>query len=123
MTDKARFRQRWSLSGAWVFGSGRPFTPALSAGPVWLPSGTTVYGVNFGPKNSDRLPMYHRLDLTLQRDFRLRHFKSTVGATVFNVYNRPNIWVKQYQAIGTSLATNDVTMLGRAVNVFARVGF
>jgi ferric enterobactin receptor len=115
---------RWpSLSGAWVIGSGRPYTPAKAAETVWFPSGATVSEITFDSKNSARLPPYHRLDLSTQRDFKILAVKASLGATVFNVYNRKNISSYEYEYAGSSYSANEVTMMGRAVNAFVRVGF
>ena len=40
----------------------------------------------YGPRNAERLPMYHRLDLALTREF--RHSELHLG--VYNAYNRFN---------------------------------
>jgi hypothetical protein len=114
---------RWSLSGAFVAGTGRPFTPASGVERVWFPSGATVYNVTFDSKNSARLPAYHRLDLSTERDFLLGGVKSSVGATVFNVYGRKNILLYEYETAGQSLTGHEVTRMGRAVSAFVRVGF
>jgi ferric enterobactin receptor len=115
---------RWpSISGAWVIASGRPYTPAKAAETVWFPSGATVSEITFDSKNSARLPAYHRLDLSTERAVRVRAVKASLGATVFNVYKRKNISSYEYEYAGGSFATNEVTMMGRAVNAFLRVGF
>jgi hypothetical protein len=113
----------WTLSAMWMFGSGRPETPAQSVGPVWFPSGDTVYQVVFGAKNSVRLPPYHRLDASAERAFRLQAVTTTLGATIFNAYNQQNIAYREYGVAGTSVAANDIASIGRAVDVFVRVGF
>jgi len=115
---------RWlALSAAWVIGSGLAYTPAETVEQVWFPTGVTVNRVTFAAKNSGRLPVYHRLDLSAERGFRYRGFQSTLGVTVFNVYDRYNVGYVDAQVAGSSLMTSDFTLMGRAVNVFARFGF
>jgi ferric enterobactin receptor len=121
--DTARLGSKWTLSAAFVAASGRPYTPATSASPLLFSSGAVVYGVTFGQKNSRRLPAYHRLDLSTERDFRIGGVKSTVGVTVFNVYDRKNVAYRTIQTIGDTVTANDVTLMGRAVNGWVRVGF
>ena len=123
IADAVHVGTRWLVSGAWVVGSGRPETPAQGVEAVWFPSGDSVYQVKFGPKNSGRLPPYHRLDVSSSARFRFHAFTSTAGVTVFNVYNRKNIWYRDYETTGTTLTTTDVTLMGRAVNVWLRFGF
>ena len=48
---------------------------------------------------------------------------STLGATVFNVYNRDNILFYDYQTVGSSYSQSNVSMMRRALNVFLKVGF
>ena len=123
IADSIRIRPRWSVSGAWVIGSGQPYTPALSVDRVWFPSGASVEEMTFGAKNSARLPAYHRLDVSTEREFVIGAIKSSVGATVFNVYDQKNIAFYEYDAARESVTANEVTLMRRAVNVFVRVGF
>ena len=124
ITDSIQVIPKLTLTGAWVVASGRPSTPINgSPNPVWFPNGATVYDVTFTDKNSDRLPAYHRLDLTAQYDFRLNRAKSSIGVSVYNVYNRENVAGFQTQTVGNLLKTDTVYFMGRAFNVFARIGF
>jgi hypothetical protein len=123
VTDVARLGRSWSISGVWVFGSGRPDTPEQGVVPVWFPSGNTVNEIAFGPKNSGRLPPYHRLDLSTQRELRFRALAATLGVTLFNVYDRQNVWYREYETAGTALTVTNVTLMRRAVDAFLRFGF
>ncbi len=40
----------------------------------------------------ERLPAYHRLDLTLERRFTIRRMQATLQAALINVYDRANIF-------------------------------
>ena len=91
------FNIRWNL------GSGLPFTP--TAGFFELETFgnglTTDYTSNnansvstlLGEFNSERLPFYHRLDITLKKQFKFQN-KSIleVVLSVTNAYNRNNIF-------------------------------
>jgi ferric enterobactin receptor len=123
VTDAARIWARFILSGAWVASTGRPYTWALSPEQVWYASGGTAYRVQFDTTNSSRLPAYHRLDLSLRRDFRFSVLRSTVGVTVFNVYGRTNVQFVDYQTAGPTVTRNQIAYPGRVVNVFVKVGF
>ena len=46
----------------------------------------------WGNTNSARLPAYHRLDLSLTRQFQIDGARFTCGASVINVYDRKNIF-------------------------------
>jgi len=121
IADSVRIRERWSCSGSWVVATGRPYTPVEGAGAVWFPTGVTVGEATFGTRNSGRLPAYHRLDLSTEREFRLGRFRSTVGVTVFNVYDRDNVRREGYEIAGSTYY--DASSMGRVVNAFARLGF
>jgi len=123
ISDTLRVWGGWSLSGVWVAASGRPETPPLGAETLWFPSGESLYRVSFGDRNSSRLPAYHRLDVSGQRDFILGALKTTVGATVFNVYDRKNIAYTEYQVANAAVVSNDVLLMRRAANVFVRFTF
>lgn len=121
-TDTMRFGG-WSVGTAMVIGSGRPYTPASAIGPVWYPSGASVYDVTFSAKNSVRLVPYHRLDVSGEREFRLNRLVSRVGATVFNVYDRKNVAHMDYETASDTILANEVLLMGRVVTVYFSVGF
>jgi hypothetical protein len=123
VTDSVRLGRWPSLSAAWVVASGRPYTPANGTGTFWYPSGLAITQPTFDAKNSARLPTYHRLDLSTERDVSVHGVKASLGATLFNVYNQQNILSYEWEAIGNLLSQNPVTLMGRAANVYVRVGF
>lgn len=123
ITDTFDLIGGWSVSGAWVVGSGRPYTSAQGVETVWFPTGESVYNVTFGSRNAARLPAYHRLDLSTQRDFTFGRLRSSLGVTVFNVYDRKNVAYYEYDTTGETLTGNEVLLMGRALNVRLRIGF
>ncbi|MFZ9587284.1 MAG: TonB-dependent receptor [Crocinitomicaceae bacterium] len=91
------FNVRWNL------GSGLPFTPNAGnyQAETFANGVTSNYVTNnpsyltmiLGTFNSQRLPYYHRLDITLKKHFNLKN-KDVLEmiASVTNVYNRNNIF-------------------------------
>ncbi|MEI6670019.1 MAG: TonB-dependent receptor, partial [Acidobacteriota bacterium] len=69
VADTARLGAHWSVGGAWVWASGQPVTPVTGVVQAWWPTGLVVYQPTYGPKNSDRVTAYHRLDLSTQCEF------------------------------------------------------
>jgi hypothetical protein len=116
-------RAGWSVGGAFVAAQGRPHTPLQAVQQVWFPSGDLAYQAIFDTRNASRLAPYHRLDLSTQVDRRFRAVSSTLGLTVFNVYNRDNILFYDYQTVGSTVSASPVLMMRRAVHVFFKVGF
>lgn len=80
---------RLELGGAFVFGSGRNFTPAESF--VFIENQLNIL---YAGRNTAQLPDYHRIDLSLtytpKKKKEYKKFTSTWNASVYNVYNRKN---------------------------------
>lgn len=104
----------FTVSSTFVLSSGAPYTPIKS-----------VYMVNFMPtleyglRNSARLPMYHRLDLSLS--FRLtkknKPFQADAILSVYNVYNRQNVFFT-YTAPETDALSGQVELRSYQVSLF-----
>lgn len=79
---------KWSLSGTFVYGSGRNFTPVSSIFFI-----ENQLNVEYGQRNSVRLDDYHRIDLaatyspSISEDSK---FSSSWTFSVYNAYNRRN---------------------------------
>lgn len=80
--------QRLSLSANWVYFHGLPFT---------APTGKQIYGnvtiPTYTGRNGDRLPQYHRFDLSISLEPRKnvnRKLKGTWSLSVYNLYGRKN---------------------------------
>lgn len=91
------------LSIRWNFGSGLPFTPTAGAyqNETFTGGVTTGYTQTnsdkitliMGEFNSERLPTYHRLDVSLKKGFTFKNESVLeLNASVTNAYNRKNIF-------------------------------
>ena len=91
------FNVRWNL------GSGLPFTPTagfyqsenFSGGVTFDPitNNSNTVSTLLGTFNSQRLPYYHRLDVTLKKKFKFKNKTiMEVVLSVTNAYNRNNIF-------------------------------
>ena len=78
----------WQFSLGWQYRSGKPITPVNSYVIKIDADGENAGVVNFGAVNSDRLPDFHRLDATILYDFKIDKYKSQLGLSVLNLYNR-----------------------------------
>lgn len=87
-----RLPRQWNLNLAWRVHSGWPTTPVAAAevSDPDEPEESELVGV-FGPLNSRRLPIYHRLDLRASRSRELRSGRLTFFVDVQNLYNRRNL--------------------------------
>ncbi len=101
----------WDGGFRWHVGTGIPYTRPIAGYPVFGPrqsrdgrlrwqsadetsgpegeDGPTA--VLLGPRNGERYPVYHRLDLSTRRTFVRRWGTATPYLNVLNVYNQPNV--------------------------------
>ena len=90
----------------WVFGSGLPHTRPLAQYFAWrhnptqglaepLEAGPDRNGlpvaVVLGPRNGERYPSYHRLDVTIRRTVERRWGSYVPYLQILNIYNRRNV--------------------------------
>lgn len=92
----------WEFSARWNLGSGFPFTQTQGFYEKYtfadgtatdVVNGNGDVGILYGELNGGRLPYYHRLDVTLKRQFVLSEnsiLEANVGIT--NMYDRENIF-------------------------------
>jgi ferric enterobactin receptor len=110
---------RWNFSAVFIFSTGHPYTVPLSSYTVTAPDGNTTTAFNVGAKNAERLPDYHRLDMSATYDLlKISGNKvGSIGLSLFNVYNHKNIWYREYQVQNNQIITTDVTYLGFTPNI------
>ncbi|MFZ1677740.1 MAG: TonB-dependent receptor [Saprospiraceae bacterium] len=93
----------WEFSVRWNYGAGFPFTltqgfygqySLLGGIDADVLTGNPDLGIIYSDKrNSGHLPDYHRLDMSLKKEFEInKNLKFEVLASVTNVYNRGNIF-------------------------------
>ena len=81
---------QWDFTIAGTVHSGRPTTPT-TAETHTLPDGSLEIVPVTGPRNSLRLPAYHRLDFGIGRSLRVRGTTLRASLNVTNVLDRENI--------------------------------
>lgn len=110
---------RWNFAAVFIFSTGHPYTVPLSSYTITSPDGNNTTAFNVGAKNVERLPDYHRLDLSATYDLlKINGNKiGSIGLSLFNVYNHKNIWYREYQLQNNQLITTDVTYLGFTPNL------
>ncbi|MGE5412180.1 MAG: TonB-dependent receptor [Clostridiales bacterium] len=113
----------WNFSSSWVFSTGMPYTAPEGQYFVTLLDGTKMSYIHVSEKNAYRLPDYHRLDLSASYKFKNRSLNGEFGLSVFNVYNRQNIWYKKYDLSVTPIQVTNVAMLGITPTLFIKLNF
>lgn len=114
----------WDFSGTWIYASGKPYTAPEGGYTITLLDGTKKSFVTVSTKNGMRLPDYHRLDLSATLNFKLGGWiPCTLGASIFNTYNRTNVWYKQFDIVENSIIETNVNYLGITPNINFTVKF
>jgi hypothetical protein len=116
--------KRWDFSANWIFATGRPYTAPSGAYSINLLDGKTQDFFTVTSKNSLRLPDYHRFDISINYKLllgypgdKIRREIGYISFSVFNIYNRKNIWYKQYAIENGELIETNVTYLGLTPNL------
>lgn len=110
--------KKFTFSGTWIYATGKPYTAPSGSYEVYLPDGSTQSILTIGDKNAQRLPNYHRLDLSANYNFNMGDFgKGTLSFSLFNAYNQTNIWYKEYEFIESELIETNVNYLGITPNL------
>ncbi|MCB2203908.1 TonB-dependent receptor [bacterium] len=92
----------WDVNVRWEYGSGLPFSQiigfydrlqfgGLFDGKGYIGESGQPYTM-LGPKNSGRLPSYHRMDVSVSKAFQFEFIKLVAEASVLNVYDRNNMF-------------------------------
>ncbi|PWJ42941.1 TonB-dependent receptor domain-containing protein [Sediminitomix flava] len=116
--------RKWDFGATWIFATGKPYTAPEGAYDITLPDGNTNTYFVAGQKNINRLPNYHRMDLSATYHFKLGNkTKGDIGMSIFNVYDNDNIWYKEFQIVDEEIVETDVNMLGFTPNVFLTLYF
>ena len=91
----------WQANVRWNYGSGFPFTPTQAFYPMTplsnigsqIQNSNPNLGILYGDFDSQRLPDYHRLDISLSKHFQFStNMALRIDASVINLYNRSNIF-------------------------------
>ncbi|MBL4650832.1 MAG: TonB-dependent receptor [Aureispira sp.] len=100
-----KFNKNWDVGLIWVYGTGHPVTLGLeryipiqaqvghynaSNNPLQS-TGTIVSDItNIVDRNNFRMPPYHRMDVTVNWNKKLKHGSQTLSLGIYNVYNQLN---------------------------------
>lgn len=116
--------KRWDFCATWIFATGRPYTAPSGAYSVTLLDGNSQDFFTVTTKNGLRLPDYHRADISAnykllagRKGDRKRREVGYIGFSVFNLYNRTNVWYKTYSIEDGAVLETNVNYSGITPNV------
>ncbi|MEL6252464.1 MAG: TonB-dependent receptor [Bacteroidota bacterium] len=110
--------RNWTFGSSFIYATGRPYTAPTGFYEVSLLDGTTADFFEVSDKNALRFPNYHRLDLSATYDFKLGQSPSSFGVSIFNLYDRRNVWYKEYEVIEGELIETDISLLSLTPSFF-----
>ncbi|MDD2798396.1 MAG: TonB-dependent receptor [Bacteroidales bacterium] len=114
----------WDFSANWIFASGKPYTSPEGIYQLTLPDGTVKQYFNASIKNGNRLPDYHRLDIAATYNFKISElYPCTLNFSVFNLYNRKNVWYREFEIVESEVVRTDVNYLGILPNLNFSIKF
>ena len=110
---------QWKWSRGWTFGTNFVYT---SGRPTTYPDGT--YRLNgakvldYSQRNADRIPDYHRLDVSFSKDGRRtvgqRHY-SHWSISFYNVYGHKNPYSIYFQRVNTTTRSYQLSVFGTVI--------
>ncbi|MES2810480.1 MAG: TonB-dependent receptor, partial [Bacteroidota bacterium] len=109
---------KFDFAVTWMYLTGKPYTAPTGGYQVTLLDGTTQAYLVVSEKNAVRLPNYHRLDAAVTYNYgKIGNTNGAITLSFFNVYNRKNIWYKNFQVQDGLLIETDVNYLGFTPNL------
>jgi ferric enterobactin receptor len=111
------------LSATFIFATGKAYTAPVSQYQLTLLDGSIYNYIHVSEKNSLRLPSYHKMDLSASYNFIGKVADKTLSLSIFNVYNRKNIWYKEFDIQENVMTVTNVTYLGFTPNLTFTIRF
>lgn len=90
---------KWNFSLIWIYGTGKPYSAPEGNYSITTLDGSTINNIAYSRINNQRLPDYHRLDLSSTYNFNLGNTEAKIGLSIFNVYNRKNIKYRRFSKV------------------------
>ncbi|MEL6867288.1 MAG: TonB-dependent receptor [Bacteroidota bacterium] len=109
---------QWTLGATFIYATGRPYTAPTGFYQLELLDGSQADFFEISDKNAFRFPDYHRFDLSATYDFNLGNSRASAGLSIFNLYNRQNVWYREYEVIEGELLETNITLLNLTPSLF-----
>ncbi len=110
---------QWKWKRGWTFGTNFVYT---SGRPTTYPDGTYrlngVVVLDYSQRNADRIPDYHRLDVSFTKDGRRvpgQRRYSNWSVSFYNVYARRNAYSIYFQRVNTTTRSYQLSVFGTII--------
>jgi hypothetical protein len=126
--------KKFEFSAAWIYGSGKPYSSfegVITRNPD-TDNGPRIVVLEIPERNGERLPAYHRMDISARYFINLGKSIANVSLSIFNLYNRENILDTKVSVIAPRdrrnnrdqiIATSNVPLMGITPNVSFEINF
>ncbi|MBK8955496.1 MAG: TonB-dependent receptor [Saprospiraceae bacterium] len=107
--------RNWNVSASFIYASGKTFTPIKS---LFIIEGRP--NIEYGPRNSQRLDDYHRMDLSFvyeNKTKKNKSFHSSWAFSIYNVYNNKNSFFT-YTDFNSDILTGNASVKSYEVTIF-----
>jgi len=105
--------EKWTFSAIWVYATGNAMT--LEIGQYVLEG--NIVG-DYGPKNTFRMPAYHRMDLSATYTGKKhKKYSSSWNFSLYNVYSRANPYYIYFETTG-NITDYNITTQAKQVSLF-----
>jgi hypothetical protein len=105
---------RWDYSLAFIYATGNAMTVPVQ---IYLLGGNIM--TEYGKTNGYRMPPYHRMDLSVTYNFKLKQrFASSLNFSVLNVYNRANPFLVFFDIQGNIVQDRSLAISVRQISIF-----
>ncbi len=115
--------EEWNLSANVIYGSGKPFSEPANRYQIELLDGRTLEYIGLGAKNASYNPAYIRVDVSAHYGFEVGKADASIGLSLFNLFNRQNIWYTEYDFGQSPPLINQINYLGFTPNLLVSVKF
>ncbi len=112
---------KWDVSATWVFASGKAYSAPESQYYLQMLDDQSQGYIHISDRNAHRLSDYHRLDLSVSRNFETSSYDYVIGFSVFNAYDRKNYWYRQFNLDTVPVSISDVSMLSMTPTVYFKI--
>lgn len=104
--------EKWNVGTNFTYQTGQPFTQQTARGQAVLPGDEIGRGKTVpAPRYNLRLPDSHFLNINATYSFKIYGLKSNLIFDIYNIYNRRDIWFRQYNTTSQVTTIQDVKLL------------